>query len=141
MLSSELHPRDIVAPLWPLMYPCTTYKASTHHLITLSMSDVKIRGMYIVPRRYWSNHRNLRQSSLSGYTTLATRKATDVWMFFITLRVVNRSCATLWCNAVACYLSNIFLSLSGYNSNICFTVGVGDVFMISSGKYTINLLR
>ena len=138
ILISDPHPRDIVAPLCPLMYTCTAYKSSTHHLITLRLSYIKIRVMYIFPRRCWSNHLNLRQSSLSGSITLTARKATDVWMSCITLRVVNRSCDTMWCNTVGCYLSNGFLSSSGYTSNIWSPVGVGTVFMISYGKSVIT---
>ena len=105
------------------------------------LSALKIWGMYIVPRSYWSNHRNLRQSSLSGSITLTARKSTVVWMSFISLRVVNRSCATLWCNSVACYLSNIFLYSSVYTSNLCSPFGVGNFFTISYGKYGIIFLR
>ena len=140
MLISDPQPRDIVAPLWPLMSPCTAYKASTHHLIKLRLSALKIRGMYIVLGRYWSNYLNLRQSSSSGSIILTARKAMDIWMYFINLIFVNRSCATLWCNYVACYLSNTFLSSSGYTYNICYPVSVGDVFMIYSGKSAIKFL-
>ena len=140
MLICDPHPRDVMAPCWTLMSPCTIYKASTHHLIILRLSALKIRGIYIVPRRYWSNRCNLRQLSLSGSITFTSRKATDVWMSFISLRVVNISCDTLWCNDVACYLSNIFLSSSEYTSNIWSPVGVWGVFMISSRKSAITFL-
>ena len=106
----DLHPRDMMAQFWPLMSPCTTYKASTHHLIKLKLSALKMSGMCIVLRRNWSNLHKLSQSSASGSIILAARKSTDVWMSFLTLRVVNISCATLWCNTVYCYLSNILFS-------------------------------
>ena len=140
ILISDPHTIDMMALLWPLISPRTAYKSSTHHLITLRLSALKIRGMYIFLRRYWINHHNLRQLSSSGSITLTVRKATDVCMSFITFRVLNRSCATLWCNAVDCYLSNIFFSSSGYTSNIWYPVGVGDVCMISYGKSAITLL-
>ena len=141
MLIYDLQPRGTVAPLWNFRSLCTSYKSSTHHLITLSLSALKIRGMYIVPRRYCSNHKNLRQSSMSSSITLTTSTEMDVCMSFIYLRTVNISCATLWCNDVACYFYNILLYSSGYTSRIFSRVGVGDVFVISSGKSAITFLR
>ena len=80
MLNADLQPTYMVDPVFSLMSPCTSYKAYTHHLVTLRMSSLKISGMYIVPHRYWIKCCNFRQSSLSVSCTPFVRKSTAIWV-------------------------------------------------------------
>ena len=108
MLITYLQMRDMVESVWHLLSTCTSYQASINHLITFRLSFLKISGMYIVPRRYWSTCISLCQSSLSVSHTFVVNKATPVWMYFMDLGVVNRSCATLYCNYVTCSSSKYY---------------------------------
>ena len=140
MLNADLRTTDMMDTVFSLMYQCTSYKTSIHHLITLRLSALKISGMYIVSHRYWSNCRNLLQSSFSGSCTPIVSKVTAIWMYFLPLGITNRSCSKLWWNAVACSLSKISISLSGCTPKKFHPVGVGCVFMIFSRKSAIPLL-
>ena len=141
MLITYLQMRDMVESVWHLLSTCTSYQASINHLITFRLSFLKISGMYIVPRRYWSTCISLCQSSLSVSHTFVVNKATPVWMSFLDLGVVNRSCATLYWNYVTCSSSKILFSLLGHNLNRWFPDSVGYILMISSRKSVINFLR
>ena len=140
ILNTDLRLTHIVDPVPPLIYQSTSHKTSTHQLITLRLSALKISGMYILVHMYLSNCHNLRQSSLYGSCTPIFSKATAIWVYFLPIGIANRSCAKLWWNAVACYLSKIFISLLGRTPKKIYPVGVESVFMIHYGKSAIPLI-
>jgi hypothetical protein len=99
-------PRDIVAPVCPLQLSRVAKEASTHHLITLRLSALRMSGRCIVHLMYLSSRLSFDQSSSSGFLTLVVRKATPDCMSFLALADANNSCATQWWNAIARFSSS-----------------------------------
>ena len=101
MISTDPHPRVIVATVWIQQYGCISYDESIHHFTIFSLSTLNINGMWMVDMMYCSTHHSLLQSSSSGILTLVVRNATAVWIYFLMWVVANKSCATEWWNSVS----------------------------------------
>ena len=86
-------PNEMVAPMCPSMSGCEAYDTSTHHLIIVKLSDLKISGTLMVQRTWRTRHFNLPQSYSSGLQNLIVKKYTAVCMSFLALGHENNNWA------------------------------------------------
>ena len=106
-------PMDIISPFSPFQSGYAAKDASTHHFMKLGLSALSMSGRCRVPLMYLINLTSFPLSYSFVILTKVHRKSMVILMSFMALDMKNRSCATVWWNAVSCYSFSSVCSFSG----------------------------
>ena len=111
-LNTDNLTRNIIDPMCPRQYLCTTYEAPTHNLTIYMSPTLKVRFRFHVPLRYFNIHLISPQYYLSGFFTREGSNEINVCMSWSALSLMNTSCYTLWRRVGACYYGRYCISIS-----------------------------